>query len=217
VSSSASAGVTPSAGNTPNQLPPEDIDPGAASSDTPGGGLLTPRRATVGGGLLVVLLLLLTPALFRLSSRRRRLRAAGGQNAAAAARAAWDEVIGTATDFGVPVPRTETPRGLARRLVRDLSLDTEATQGLRLVALAEERARYAARAGVAGDLPGAVRAVRRGLRAGAERRRRWRATLLPASTVRAARSGSALRAANASSALSRLGEAVRRPVTPRRR
>jgi transglutaminase-like putative cysteine protease len=216
-SPSGTGGAVPSPGNTPNQLPQEDLDPGAASSDTPGGGLLTLRRATVGGGLLAVLLLLLTPALVRLSSRRRRLRAAGGQDAAAAARAAWDEVVGTATDFGVPVPRTETPRGLARRFARDLSLDAEATRGLRLVALAEERARYAARAGVAGDLPGAVRAVRRGLRAGAERRRRWRATLLPPSTVRAARSGSALRAATASSALSRLGEAVRRPVTPRRR
>jgi hypothetical protein len=215
-SSTASTGATPSAGPTGNQLDPADIDPGVASPDTPGQ-VLTAQRAVIGGGVLAVLLLLLTPALVRLSSRRRRLRTAGGQDATAAARAAWDEVIGTATDYGVPVPRTETPRGLARRFGRDLSLDTETTQALRLVALAEERARYAARAGVEGDLPSAVRAVRRGLRADAGRRRRWQAALLPPSTVRAVRSGSALRAANASSALSRLGEAARRPVTPRRR
>jgi hypothetical protein len=213
---SASIGGVPSAGPTANQIPEEDLNP-AASSDTPGAGVLTPRRALVTGGLLAALLLLLTPALVRLATRRRRLRAAAGQDAEAAARAAWDEVLGTAADYGVPTPRTETPRGLARRLGQDLSLDAEATRGLRLVALAEERARYAARAGVDGDLPGAVRAVRRGLRADAERRRRWRAVLLPPSTVGAARTGSARRTADASSALSRLGEAVRRPVTPRRR
>jgi hypothetical protein len=215
--STAGSGVTGSPGPTGNQLDPADLNPGAASPNAAGDALLTPRRALVAGGVLVVLLLLLTPALVRLSSRRRRLRRASGSDAAAAARAAWDEVIGTATDYGVPTPRTETPRGLARRFSRDLALDDEATRGLRLIALAEERARYAARAGVEGDLPAAVRAVRRGLRAEAGRRRRWRASLLPPSTVRAARSGSALRAETASSALSRLGETVRRPVTPRRR
>ncbi len=216
-SSTAGTGATGSPGPTGNQLPGEDLDPGVASSDTPGEGLVTPQRSLVAGGVLVAILLLLTPALVRLATRRRRLRAAAGADAEAAARAAWDEVIGTAADYGVPTPRTETPRGLARRLGRDLSLDEEAVRGLRLVALAEERARYAARAGVSGDLAGAVRAVRRGLRAGAGRRRRWRATLLPPSTVRAAQTGSALRAANASTALNRLGETVRRPVTPRRR
>jgi transglutaminase-like putative cysteine protease len=214
---SAATGVAGSPGPTADQLDPADTDPGVASSDSSGDGLLTPQRAMAGGGVLVGVLLLLTPALVRWSARRRRLRAAAGQDAAAAARAAWDELLGSATDYGVSTPRTETPRGLVRRLGRDLSLDAEATRGLRLVALAEERARYAVRAGVDGDLAGAVRAVRRGLRADAGRRRRWRATLLPPSTVHAARTGSAVRAANASSALSRLGEAVRRPVTPRRR
>ena len=213
----AGTGVTGSAGPTGNQLPQEDLDPGVASPGTPGEGLLTPQRALAGGVVLAVVLLLLTPALIRLATRRRRLRTAAGADAAAAARAAWDEVVGSAADYGVATPRTETPRGLARRLGRDLSLDEDATRGLRLVALAEERARYAARAGVDGDLPGAVRAVRRGLRADAGRRRRWAAALLPPSTVRAAQTGSALRAANASTALSRLGETVRRPVTPRRR
>ena len=216
-SSSAGTGVTGSAGPTGNQLDPADIDPGVASPESSSPGVLTPQRALVGGGVLAVLLLLLTPALVRLSARRRRLRTAAGPDPAAAARAAWDEMIGTATDFGMATPRTETPRGLVRRLGRDLALDAEATRGLRLLALAEERARYAARAGVDGDLPSAVRAVRRGLGADLGRRRRWQAVLLPPSTVRAARTGSSLRAANASSALSRLGETVRRPVTPRRR
>jgi transglutaminase-like putative cysteine protease/uncharacterized membrane protein YhaH (DUF805 family) len=213
---SPTATAAPSAGRTRNELPNEDLDQGAGSSSGGGGPLVTPRRALAGVGVLAVLSLLLSPAVLRLASRRRRLRAASGGDPADAARAAWDEVVGTATDYGVSVPRTETPRGVARRLGRDLALGPGATAGLRLVALAEERARYAPRAGVDGDLPTAVRAVRRGLRDSAGRRRRWRATLLPPSTVQAARSGSAVRAESASSALSRLGESVRRPVTPRR-
>jgi hypothetical protein len=216
-SSGSSASANPSAGATPNQIPKEDLNPGSSGSGLQGAGLITPRRLLIAGIVLVVLLVLLLPAFVRLSIRRRRLRAAAGADAGAAARAAWDEVVGSAADYGVPVPASETPRGLARRLDRDLELDTEASRGLRLVALAEERARYAARAGVDGDLPAAVRAVRQGLRGEAGRRRRWRAALLPPSTVRAARSESATRAATASTALNRLGESIRRPVTPRRR
>ncbi|HEY6745475.1 MAG TPA: DUF3488 and transglutaminase-like domain-containing protein [Mycobacteriales bacterium] len=216
-SASASGGAAASPGRTANQIPREDLDPGSASGGLQGDGLITPRRLLTVAVVLLVLLVLLVPAAVRLSSRRRRLRTAAGADAGAAARAAWDEVVGTATDYGVPVRASETPRALARRLDHDLSLDADASRGLRLVALAEERARYAARAGVDGDLPGAIRAVRRGLRGEAGRRRRWKATLLPPSTVRAARSGSAVRAATASTALNRLGESLRRPVTPRRR
>lgn len=215
--SSSASGASGSAGPTANQLPAEDLDPGVASDGTTSQGLVTPRRLLVTLIVLAGLLLLLLPAGLRLASRRRRLRTAAGADPDAAARAAWDEVVGTAADYGVPVPASETPRGTARRLDRDLSLDADASRGLRLVALAEERSRYAARAGVDGDLPAAVRAVRSGLREEVGRRQRWRATLLPPSTVRAARSGSAIRAASASTALSRLGETVRRPVTPRRR
>lgn len=215
--SSLAGGASGSAGPTANQLPAEDLDPAVASDGTDSQGLVTPRRLLVTLIVLAVLLLLLLPAGLRLASRRRRLHAAAGADPDAVARAAWDEVVGTAADYGVPVPASETPRGMARRLDRDLSLDPDASRGLRLVALAEERSRYAARAGVDGDLPAAVRAVRSGLRGEVGRRQRWRATLLPPSTVRAARSGSAVRAASASTALSRLGETVRHPVTPRRR
>jgi len=216
-SSATASGATTSPGAAENRLPQDELDQAASNSSRTETGLITPRRALIGGGVLAVLLLALAPAALRWAARRRRLRAAAGPDAAGAARAAWDEVVGTVADYGLPVPRTETPRGLASRLGRDLSLDSGATAGLRLVALAEERARYAPRPGVDGDLPGAVRAVRRGLRERVDRRRLWRAVLLPPSTVQAARSGSATRAATASTALSRLGETVRRPVTPRRR
>jgi hypothetical protein len=216
-SSSASGGAAASPGATRTVAPDGGLEDAPQSGGGRDSAFVSPRRALIGGGVLAVLLLALAPAAVRLSTSRRRLRAAGGTDAVDAARAAWDEVIGTATDYGVAVPQTETPRGLARRIGSDVGLDPGATAGLRLVALAEERARYAPRAGVDGDLPGAVQAVRRGLRTGAGRQRRWRAVLLPPSTVRAARSASALRTAAASTALSRLGEAVRRPVTPRRR
>jgi transglutaminase-like putative cysteine protease len=216
-SSGLSASANPSAGPTANQIPQEDLNPGSSDGELQNSGLITPRRLLVTAIVIAVLLLLLVPAFVRVSVRRRRLRTAGGADAAAAARAAWDEVVGTAADYGVPVRASETPRGLARRLGHELDLDDRAGRGLRLVALAEERARYAAHAGVDGDLPDAVRAVRHGLRGEAGRRRRWRATLLPPSTVRAARAGSTARAESASSTINRLGESLRRPVTPRRR
>jgi transglutaminase-like putative cysteine protease len=216
-SSGSSASASTSPGPTTNQLPKEDLNPGSANGGLQGSGLITPKRLLVAGIVLLVLLVLLLPAYVRWSVRRRRLRAASGTDAGAAARAAWDEVVGSAADYGVPVRPSETPRGMARRLDRELDLDADASRGLRLVALAEERARYAARPGVDGDLASAVRAVRVGLRGGAGRRSRWRAALLPPSTVRAARTGSALRAESASSALNRMGESLRRPVTPRRR
>jgi hypothetical protein len=214
---STSSGASGSAGAAPTRVPDQGERTNAESGGLQDQGVITPRRLVIVAIVLAVLLLLLLPAVVRLAIRRRRLHAAAGADAGVAARAAWDEVVGSAADYGVPVPSSETPRGLARRLDRDLTLDTDASRGLRLVALAEERARYAARAGVDGDLPAAVRAVRRGLRGDAGRRRRWRAALLPPSTVRAARTGSAVRAETASTALNRLGESIRRPVTPRRR
>jgi hypothetical protein len=216
-SASASGGASASAGPTGNQLPQEDLDAASSGSGLDDDGLITPRRLLTAALVIAVVLLLLLPAVLRLTARRRRLRAAGGGDPGAAARAAWDEVVGTAADYGVPVPASETPRALARRLGRDLTLDDDAVRGLRLVALAEERARYAAHAGVSGDLAGAVRAVRHGLRGGASSRRRVRAALLPPSTLRAARRGGAARAATASAAATRLRESARRPLTPRRR
>ncbi len=216
-SAGSTASANPSAGPTANQIPQEDLNPGSSGSGLQGSSLITPRRLLVAAILVVVILLLLLPAFVRISVRRRRLRTAGGADASAAARAAWDEVVGTAADYGVPVRASETPRGLARRLGRDLELGDDASRGLRLVALAEERARYAAHAGVDGDLPAAVQAVRHGLRGDTGRRQRWRAALMPPSTVRAARAGSSVRAASASTTLNHLGESLRRPVTPRRR
>jgi hypothetical protein len=216
--SSSSSSNSPGASG-PTRAIDTGIPSAAGSGDGGGTGLLTPRSALIALALLVLLALLLTPAVGRSATRRRRLRAAVGPDPRAAALASWDEVLGTAVDHGLAVPATETPRGTARRLAADLSGSPPAVAGLRLLALAEERARYAPEAGVDGDLPTAVRAVRRGLRELVHRRRRLRAALFPPSTVQSILTGAARRSGQTSTAVGRLADELRRALrrlNPRR-
>ncbi|MEN3360826.1 MAG: hypothetical protein V7637_4808 [Mycobacteriales bacterium] len=216
--SSGSAGPTggPTGGKLDTSVP---IGPGGDGGGS--SGLLTPRGALISVGVLLILMLLVTPALGRRVTRRRRLRLAGGADPRAAAVAGWDEILSTAVDYGLPMPTNETPRGTARRLARDLTDSQPAVAGLRLLALAEERARYAPEAGVEGDLPTAVRAVRHGLRGLIRGRRRLRASLFPPSTVQAIMLGLSRRNGQVSAAVGRLtdelGRALRRTrrLTPR--
>lgn len=187
-------------------------DPAAAQSATP---FLTPTEILVLGALLVVLLIALTPALVRLRQRRRRLAVAGEEDAEAAARAAWDELMATATDLDVPLRSDETPRAVARRVASELALDGPPATGLRLLALAEERARYAPVATVDGDLPTAVRAVRTGLLESRRKRRRVRAAMLPPSVLRAARTSLLRRNDRFTTQLDRMNSDVRRLVRRR--
>jgi transglutaminase-like putative cysteine protease len=214
-SSTASGTNSPSSPGKSGKLDTAVPVPGDGSG---GGttGLLTPKSALISLAVLAVLALLLTPAVGRLATRRRRLRAAVGADARAAALASWDEVLGTAFDHGLAVPANETPRGTAQRLAHELSGSRSAVAGLQLLALAEERARYAPKAGVDGDLPTAVRAVRTGLRGLVHGRRRLRATLFPPSTVQAILVGSARRSGQASTAAGRLVDELRRLLNPRR-
>ncbi len=190
-SSGSSASANPSAGPTANQIPQEDLNAGSSGSGQQGSGLITPRRLLI---TAIVLVRACCSCWCRRSCGCRSVGAGCGPRAAPTPRPRHGR---PGTRWSAR-PRTtacrcrasETPRGLARRLGHELDLDDDASRGLRLVALAEERARYAAHAGVDGDLPAAVRAVRHGLSGEAGRRRRWRATLLPPSTVRAARAGS---------------------------
>jgi hypothetical protein len=211
-----SSSTAPSTG--PGRTGP--FDPNDVNNQGTGGGgqrgLFTPKTALGSLGVLVLIALLLLPGLGRIVTRRRRLRVAAGGDPAVAARTAWDEVLASAEDYAVAIPDTESPRRTATRLPRELSLDSSAVAGLRLTALAEERARYAPVAGVDGDLPTAVRAVRRGLRGDADGRRRWRAALMPPSTIRAARTAATVRAGQASLSLSSLIEGLRAVLAPRR-
>ncbi len=140
----------------------------------------------IGGGVLLVAGLLVSPSLIRLRTRRRRARLSGHDRAGSGAHAAWDELLDTATDLGLSSRTDETPRMLARRFAREAMFDAESAEAVRDIALAEERARYAPESvsrSRSVDLAPPLRSARRALRRNAGRRQRWRARLLPASTV----------------------------------
>jgi transglutaminase-like putative cysteine protease len=207
----------PSSGNpAANKESQDNTDPFAGQRQA---AWLTPTKVLVLIGILLALLILASPALVRLRQRRRRLALAAHavEDAEAAARAAWDELLATAADLDVPLRADETPRAVARRVATELSLSGEPSAGLRLVALAEERARYAQVAQVDGDLPGAVRAVRTGLMESRRRRRRVRAVMLPPSVLRAARTSLLRRNDRVSSQLDRMNSDLRRMVRRRTR
>jgi len=134
---------------------------------------------------LLVVLLFGTPALARRITRRRRWLVASGDSGMA--QAAWRELTDDLTDLGMPCAPGETPRAVADRIRKLAGFNPAAATALTRVAEAEERARYARRP-VSGDgLAADLRVVRRAAAAAASRKQRIRATLLPASTMAAAR------------------------------
>ena len=134
---------------------------------------------------LLILLLLASPALARLLTRRRRWLAAAGD--AGLARAAWRELTDDLADLEMPCAPGETPRAVVSRVSRQARLDRAAAEALTRIAAAEERARYARLAVAGAGLATDVRTVRRAAAASATRRQRFRAVLLPASTLASAR------------------------------
>lgn len=182
-----SAGAT--APNAPSALPTgqlEQQNPGetdASSSDS--AGLLSLQGVLVLVGILLVVAIAVTPSFLRWRLRIRRIRAAGSGPPGAAAHAAWDEVMSTAIDHGRSPPRSDTPRGSARRLARDMDFDQPALDAARLVVTAEERARYAPadQAVVEGDLAAATRTLNKAITEASQRSDRIRARLLPRTTM----------------------------------
>ncbi|MER5865634.1 DUF3488 and transglutaminase-like domain-containing protein [Kitasatospora sp. NPDC002040] len=142
--------------------------------------------------VLLVLLLLATPMLWRIRQRRRRLGA--GRHLAGAegsqeltdqqVLAAWEELIDSAWDLGIPPDDSRTPRGAVHRIAETGGLDAPAAAAAGRVALATERVLYARAAGPGLPLGPDVRTATEGLRAAAGRRGRARAVLLPASSAR---------------------------------
>ncbi|WFE41455.1 DUF3488 and transglutaminase-like domain-containing protein [Micromonospora sp. WMMD998] len=206
-SSAAPGGVDPSAGpNEPDRLD-KDADQGLTLGESG-----PTRRAPLWpwwlAGALVLLALLALPALRRSAlRRRRRVRATvpaatavtvpgqrgetrevvvgvDAEAARADAHAVWDELLDTLVDFHVPVDVTETPRSTAERLAREaLAGDAGAATGVRLLGRAEERARYARAPLTGAELQPALRTVRGALAAGASRRTRLLAAVLPPSVL----------------------------------
>ncbi|MDH6127217.1 DUF3488 and transglutaminase-like domain-containing protein [Kitasatospora sp. GP82] len=140
---------------------------------------------------LVALALLATPMLWRARLRRRRIGTGrhlpGGPAVGLTDQqvlAAWEELIDTAWDLGIPPDEARTPRRAAQRISEAGRLDEAATAAAGRVALAIEQVLYAREAQPQTSLGGDVRAASAGLRASAGRRGRARAVLLPPSSAR---------------------------------
>ena len=124
---------------------------------------------------------LITPAAFHLTARRWRwLRA---RDDTSRAHAAWRDFHDDLTDYGVTSRPSEPPRTLAARVTT--ILPEPAAAAVTRLALAEERASYAARPAASQHLRYDTTTARRGLAATARRTTRWRATIFPASMITA--------------------------------
>ncbi|MFI0407049.1 transglutaminaseTgpA domain-containing protein [Actinomadura sp. 3N508] len=106
-------------------------------------------------------------------------------DAAGAAHAAWREMRADALDHGLEWRASDSPRATARRLGELLELDDAGTQALARIARAEELARYSlARSPEPPErLRADVRTVRDAFAASVGPGTRWRARLLPPSTL----------------------------------
>ncbi|TDB86603.1 transglutaminase [Actinomadura sp. KC216] len=104
---------------------------------------------------------------------------------AGAAHAAWREMRADALDHGLEWRASDSPRATARRLGELLELDEAGAQALARIARAEELARYSlARSPEPPErLRADVRTVRDAFAASVGRGARWRARLLPPSTL----------------------------------
>ncbi|MGW3770545.1 transglutaminase TgpA family protein [Actinomadura verrucosospora] len=102
-----------------------------------------------------------------------------------AAHAAWQEMRADALDHGLEWRASDSPRAAARRLGELLEMDAPSVQALTRIARAEELARYSRTraAEPAERLRADVRTVREAFAASVGRRARWRARLLPPSTM----------------------------------
>ncbi|WP_441246545.1 transglutaminase family protein [Kitasatospora sp. McL0602] len=142
--------------------------------------------------VLLLLCLLAAPMLWRSRLRRRRLGAGrhlpgAPELSEAQVLAAWEELIDSAWDLGIPPDDAATPRRTVAQLTEAGRLDATAEAAAGRVALATERVLYGRESGPQAPLGGDVRVVTEGLRSAAGRRERARATLLPASSARVRR------------------------------
>jgi transglutaminase-like putative cysteine protease len=174
------------------QLPPDPFGPGTPSGYLGGLGKrpgLTPWEilGLAVAGLLV--LAVIVPPVARLVIRRRRWRQAARGGDAALAHVAWRELEDDLIDYQAGYSASETPRALRARIaatVRAGAAEGEAPAGLAAldrIALAEERARYAARPVSGASLRRDSATVRQAIAAATTRRQRWRARVLPSSVL----------------------------------
>jgi hypothetical protein len=121
------------------------------------------------------------PSVGRVAIRRWRWLRAGDD--ASRAHTAWREFRDDLHDLGVGCAPSEPPRTLAGRV--GAGLPEPASRAVHELALAEERASYAARPSGSANLRRDGAAARRGLAASVRRGSRWRARIFPASVITA--------------------------------
>jgi transglutaminase-like putative cysteine protease len=136
---------------------------------------------------IVLALAALAPWAARSLTRRRRWLTAAG--AAGQSHAAWRELRDDLEDYGLPCRASESPRAVARRVEEAVGPDEPAGQAVNRIAHAEERASYAVEPAAAAGLEADVVTVRRAVSRKVTRTVRWRARLVPASTLRPVRAG----------------------------
>ena len=164
---------------------------GGAAGSGNRGGTLCPWEIFGLALLGLLVLVAAAPACARLAIRRRRWRSAGRggglggrqRGDAALAHAAWCELRDDLVDYGAGYLPSESPRALAARAGTSLDLAEPALPVLGRIALAEERARYAAQPVSGAGLRQDSATIRRAIAAAVPRRTRWRARLMPSSVL----------------------------------
>jgi TgpA N-terminal domain/Transglutaminase-like superfamily/Domain of unknown function (DUF4129) len=138
-------------------------------------------------GLIALLLLAIAvPGSVRVAVRARRWQAAASSQAALA-NTAWRELCDDLDDFGMTCRPSESPRAVGRRVRAAIAADDPAHQAVGRVTTAVEQARYALSPAPAGPLRADVTTIRHALAGQASLATRWRARMLPASTLGPAR------------------------------
>jgi transglutaminase-like putative cysteine protease len=192
--------ITTPGGTAPVPAPAATVPAAHAKSGDSGAlaklGHLSARGALGGAGasrsgpiwliiVAVIAVLLITPRLARSLTRRRRWSRARDDRQRA--QVAWLELLDNLTDHQVAWSASESPRALGTRLGGTLRLSPGATAALARVVHATERARYARDPADSATLRADTDLVRREVAAGSRRIVRWRARLLPPSSLRPAR------------------------------
>ena len=193
--------AAPSRGGTTKPTPGGNLisNPAARSSHPnlfghvrhPTQGGAAPASASPGGsaapiGWIIVAVLVAgaaAPGTARIITRRRRWATATDD--AALASAAWQELCADLEDYRMRCRVSESPRAVALRIRGIAGIGELARQAVARVATVVEYARYAPApvTASAGTVRADISLVRRALARSATRRERWRARLLPASTL----------------------------------
>ena len=135
--------------------------------------------------MAVIIILLITPRLARSLTRRRRWSRATGDGPRA--QAAWQELLDSLTDYQVAWSASESPRALGTRLTGTWRPSPAGAAALARIVYATERARYARDPADSASLRADSDLIRRDMAARSGRVVRWRARLVPPSSLRPVR------------------------------